>query len=491
MDNNPSHPSMHFPAAYRDNCTPAVIIIHPNNPSPWIMHKNKAAEFAQEWQRLHSQTPESVQQLIYKTIDRHANDLATLFYDHMLADPEAKPFLDHDMVNQRLHSSMQGWLRQLFALEQSDGLSVYKQQCHVGAVHARIQIPISMVMRGARLLKQAITEHLVDSHLDRAGLVQATSFISDSMELSMSAMTDSFIINVGKSVRTDESYRMFALGQNMLAERERQRAALLEWAQHLLLHLLSDSGTSIPVMRHSEFGMWLQHKASIIFHDAPELDRIRSCVEKLEQRLIPQVIDKRRAGEDIREMMKQVEADIGEVKFLLTGLFDRFLEVESGRDSLTRLLNRRYLPTILMREVALARRAGTSFAILLLDIDHFKKINDSYGHAGGDLVLQHAADMVTANVRVGDFVFRYGGEELLVVLVEVDMEQALQVAETIRERFATDTIRVNDTQTTSVTVSIGISTYSGHPDYEKIVKDADEALYRAKAEGRNRCIAAA
>ena len=339
------------------------------------------------------------------------------------------------------------------------------------------------------MLKQAITELLVETELDRVGLVQATHFVSEVMELSMSAMTDSYIINTGKNVRTDESYRMFALGQNMLAERERQRAALSEWTQHILLHLLGDASAGIPEMRYSEFGMWLQHKASIIFHDAPELERIRGCVEKLEHTLLPNLIEKRRKG-DAREAMKLIEADIGEVKFLLTGLFDRFIEVESGRDALTRLLNRRYLPTILMREVALARRSDVPFAVLLLDIDHFKNINDTHGHDSGDMVLQQAADLVTSCVRVGDFIFRYGGEELLVVLVEIDKEQAKYVAETIRTRFAAEPLRVSDGKTMEVTVSIGVAAYSGHPDYEKIVKEADDALYRAKKAGRNRIEAA-
>ena len=451
------------------------------------MKHSKIEDFAIDWQQLHQHIPEATKQLISGTVNQNAANLATVFYEHMLADKEAKPFISHDIVSQRLHASMQGWLRDLFSLTQQDPKDIYKYQCHVGVVHARIQMPISLVLRGSRLLKQAITEYLVETKLDRAELVQATRFVSEVMELSMSAMTDSYIVNVGKSVRTDESYRMFALGQNMLAERERQRAALSEWAQHILLHLLGDEKAGVPEMRHSEFGLWLQHKASIIFHEAPELERIRACVEKLEHTLLPSLIEQRRNGGDARIAMKQVEADIGEVKFLLTGLFDRFIEVESGRDSLTRLLNRRYLPTILMRELALARRSEIPFAILLLDIDHFKNINDSHGHDGGDLVLQQAADLVTSSVRVGDFIFRYGGEELLVVLVEIGKEQALNVAETIRERFAAEPLRVGDGKVMDVTVSIGVAAYNGHPDYERIVKDADDALYRAKKGGRNRC----
>lgn len=451
------------------------------------MKHSKIDDFAVDWQQLHQQVPETTKKLISDAVNQYAPDLATLFYEHMLADKEAKPYISHDVVSQRLHASMQGWLRELFSLKQQDSKEIYKYQCHVGVVHARIQMPISLVLRGARLLKQAITGYLVGTELDRAGLVQATRFVSEVMELSMSAMTDSYIINVGKSVRTDESYRMFALGQNMLAERERQRAALLEWAQHILLHLLGDEAAGVPEMRHSEFGLWLQHKASIIFHEAPELERIRVCVDRLERKLLPSLIEKRRSGGDAREAMRQVEADIGEVKFLLTGLFDRFIEVESGRDSLTRLLNRRYLPTILMRELALARNSDVPFAILLLDIDHFKNINDTHGHDGGDLVLQQAADLVTSSVRVGDFIFRYGGEELLIVLVEIGREQALQVAEIIRERFVAEPMRVGDGKMMPVSVSIGVAAYNGHPDYERIVKDADDALYRAKNNGRNRC----
>jgi diguanylate cyclase len=452
--------------------------------------QNKNEEFAQDWQRLHEQVPQQTQHLISATVDRHAAALATIFYDHMLGDKEGKAFVSNDLVNQRLHASMQGWLRQLFSPAQQPPLEVYKYQCHVGAVHARIQIPIGLVMRGMRLLKQGITEHLVETELDRAGLVEATRFVSEVMELAMSAMTDSYVIHVGKSVRTDESYRMFALGQNMLAERERQRAALLEWTQQIFLHLLSNSASATPGLRQSEFGMWLQHKASIIFHDAPELERIRGCIEKLESELIPALLDKRRNGGDALEAMKQVEADIGEVKFLLTELFDRFIEVESGRDALTRLLNRRYLPTILMREVALARRSGVPFAMLLIDLDHFKNINDSYGHDSGDLVLQQAADLITSSVRVGDFIFRYGGEELLVVLVEIDANRAMSVAENIRSRFAAEPLRVGEGKNVPVTVSIGVAAYNGHPDFERIVKDADDALYRAKHAGRNRCEAA-
>lgn len=446
-------------------------------------------EFVAEWNRLAEETPSTEKQLVSEIVQQRAAELADMFYNNLLADDEAKAFIDHELVSQRLHASMQRWLLELFSAEPQDPEVIYQHQCMIGEVHARIRIPISLVMHGARMLKHAIHGHLVDSALERAELVKATNFVAETMELAIDAITDYFVIDMEKYARADEGYRMFALGQNMLAERERQRAALLEWAQQILFGLLAEVDESeLPGIKHSEFGMWLQHKAAIIFESAPELEQIRERIEEVETTLFPKLVAHRRNAVDARELMKEVEAGISEIKFLLGGLFDRFIEVESGRDALTRLLNRRYLPSVLTREMALARRLNVPFAVLLLDLDHFKKINDTYGHAEGDLVLQQAADLVTNSVRVGDFVFRYGGEEIMIVLVEIDKEQALVVAENIRAKFAAEPLRVSDKQTTHVTVSIGIAAYSGHPDYETMIKDADGALYEAKKAGRNRCV---
>lgn len=454
-----------------------------------MINQNKSNAFASDWNRLTEEATLPVRQVVQEMIKQHSAELADLFYSSMLGDPDAKSFLDHDLVNQRLHASMQRWLRELFSVDQPDAHEIYKLQCHVGEVHARIKIPLVLVMRGARLLRHAIAGYLVESRLERGDLVKATNYVSESMELALDAMTEYFVADMEKHARADEGYRMFALGQNMLAERERQRAALLEWAQKILLGLLAQLDESeLPSIRNSEFGMWLQHKAAIVFESAPELDQIRTRIEEVEASMIQKVAASRRTPGDARMLMREVEAGIAEIQFLLGGLFDRFIEVESGRDALTRLLNRRYLPSVLTREMALARRSGVPFALLLLDLDNFKKINDSHGHAAGDLVLQQAADLVSSSVRAGDFVFRYGGEEMLVVLVEIDKDQALQVAETIRGKFDAESFRVGESQTINVTTSIGIATYNGHPDYETIVKDADGALYQAKEMGRNRCV---
>ncbi|MGJ4748639.1 GGDEF domain-containing protein, partial [Leptospira sp. SA-E8] len=179
----------------------------------------------------------------------------------------------------------------------------------------------------------------------------------------------------------------------------------------------------------------------------------------------------------------------------LSDLFERYLVLEGGRDALTQLLNRRFLSAVLQRQIQLHKaRKSRGFALLVLDIDHFKLVNDRHGHDVGDQVLQQAARLLSRHVRAGDFVFRYGGEEMLVVLTETDGDEALKVAETMRDRFEHTPLAAGGAHPLFLTVSIGVASYggrSGDLDHRQLIKAADAALYEAKRAGRNRCWLAA
>lgn len=189
---------------------------------------------------------------------------------------------------------------------------------------------------------------------------------------------------------------------------------------------------------------------------------------------------------DKATLMADLESELHGLKFLLSTLFERQLEVENGRDTLTRLLNRRFLPSVMNREIRMAQKRRSSFALLLLDIDHFKKVNDQHGHDAGDQVLQQAASILLNSVRNGDFVFRYGGEEMLVMLVEVTQELAMRVAQSIRAKFESTDFLLSEGGTLRVTASIGVAMYDGHPDQHFLISQADQAMYQAKQNGRNR-----
>ncbi|HXE98590.1 MAG TPA: diguanylate cyclase, partial [Dongiaceae bacterium] len=148
----------------------------------------------------------------------------------------------------------------------------------------------------------------------------------------------------------------------------------------------------------------------------------------------------------------------------------------SLRDPLTGLANRRFLELQLEKVFELARRHGEHQSIIMLDIDHFKSYNDSYGHLGGDQLLVCLAQILTAQMRKSDYVFRYGGEEFLVLLPGTELPMARDAAERLRAAVEREA---------GVTISLGVAAYQeGMPDKEALVKAADAALYRAKQAGR-------
>lgn len=162
----------------------------------------------------------------------------------------------------------------------------------------------------------------------------------------------------------------------------------------------------------------------------------------------------------------------------------------AATDALTGLFNRRYLDGALERELARADRSGSSLALLLLDIDHFKSFNDSYGHAMGDLVLKKVATTLQRCLRQADVLARFGGEEFVVLLPQVGERGAVESAERIRAALERSGIHPGGPRK-RLTVSIGLAMLRDHADTsEALLRAADEALYRAKDAGRNRVVVA-
>lgn len=164
-------------------------------------------------------------------------------------------------------------------------------------------------------------------------------------------------------------------------------------------------------------------------------------------------------------------------------------------DKLTGLYNRHHLQNALPVTLQTAFRYERPLSLLLLDVDHFKKVNDTYGHLVGDLVLKHVAATLKKTVRQSDLVSRYGGEEMVLVLPETDSRGALATAEKIRVILANTPINIGDNRTIRISVSIGIaellalSAAGGEiPDTEALISAADQALYQAKENGRNRVV---
>lgn len=158
-------------------------------------------------------------------------------------------------------------------------------------------------------------------------------------------------------------------------------------------------------------------------------------------------------------------------------------------DALTQIYNQRYLMDFLEREVLRTSRHGRPLSVVMLDIDHFKKINDDMGHLVGDYALRELSTVIRKLVRREDLFARYGGEEFTLVLVETNFEQAMEAAERVRQAVEKHTFHFED-QVFQLTISLGVAECStdGSATALELMRKADEKLYEAKNSGRNRVV---
>lgn len=156
-------------------------------------------------------------------------------------------------------------------------------------------------------------------------------------------------------------------------------------------------------------------------------------------------------------------------------------------DGLTQLYNKKYFVDVLSKEFSFSRRNGQPLSLMMMDIDHFKKINDTHGHMAGDLVLKCVGQYLQKHLRLENIAARYGGEEFAVILRNVNAELAMMIGERLRKAIETEKIFYRGKLIT-VTVSIGIATLDGtnFETIEDLIRRADEYLYEAKEGGRNR-----
>ncbi|MEM6537414.1 MAG: PleD family two-component system response regulator [Pseudomonadota bacterium] len=197
---------------------------------------------------------------------------------------------------------------------------------------------------------------------------------------------------------------------------------------------------------------------------------------------------------DVHELSARVATQIKRKRYIdyLRCSFEASLEM-AVTDQLTGLYNRRYLASHLSAMFDRTSWTGQPLSVMVLDLDHFKSINDTYGHDAGDAVLQEFADRIRSSVRAIDLACRYGGEEFLVAMPDTEKKVAAMVAERLRDSVANSPVVLNGGRDEiNVTVSIGIASTEdmseGEDSSQKLIKRADEALYSAKDGGRNRVI---
>ncbi len=235
-------------------------------------------------------------------------------------------------------------------------------------------------------------------------------------------------------------------------------------------------------------------------HDTPEYGTL--CVPMSAQGKVLGITHMLFDNEIKKYKLSEQKRIVQEKRLMLSGLVERYapslvnlrlrnsLREQSIRDRLTGLFNRRHMEAALNRELARSKRRGTPFVVIMIDVDHFKRFNDTYGHETGDSVLRELGGYLISQVRMEDIPCRYGGEELLLILAECNLRDGLLRAEDIRRGIQEDVTVLNNGSRLQVTASLGVAAFPLHGENpETLIASADKALYRAKNGGRNQVVA--
>ncbi|MCK5121698.1 MAG: GGDEF domain-containing protein [Methylococcales bacterium] len=428
--------------------------------------------------------------LIGQLIAPHSNNIAKHFYRTLLGNNHASSFLNHDAVKYRLTGSMTRWVDGLFSYRpmESDIDDYINDQLKVGHIHARIELPVCLVNYGMILIKNKLMSHLIDSPLDRKQLANVMVIVNNLVDCSLAIINESYKDDLVDNENQNQAFRLHASAHNLAFECERLRTSLSEWMREIMI-LVQDQGaniTNVPTIRHSSFGLWIVHKANLYLHGRSELGILNQLLDDIDEAL--QELEGEENEAVVESIVKSLNNLITNTVWLLGNLAKEMIEEDSGKDTLTHLLNRHYLDTVLRQETDFSLHKGMVYGLIYVDIDHFKQINDDYGHDNGDRILVQIAEILTNNIRTGDFVFRLGGEEFLVVLGDIDEVIIGRVAEKIRASVAGFAFKIDKNRKLNVTISLGTAFHDGHPDYTRTMKQADDALYKAKANGRNQVV---
>lgn len=419
----------------------------------------------------------------------HASEHADVFYDAMLRDPEARDILRHHQVSERLRPSMTRWIEACLTHYEPDQIAqMIALQRYLGNLHARVGVKIDVLLRSARNVKDSIVRAIAPDRALDAAAFEALHGALSIIDLALEAMSAQYSTAQQVAARTGEAYRNFALSMNLTLERERQRAALLDWENQTLQSLMmGDEHRALQSIGESSFGMWVRHKAAAMLPVGDALVEISGAMNRIDGVLLPECarVAAVAGSSRLRETLQTLLSEVKRVGYIADTLFEQLIALEQGRDALTQLLSQRFQSTILSREIELSRASERPLAAMLVAVDRFRDLCEMHGDAAGDRVLQHVAGCIVASVSAGDFVFRHGVDQFLVLCVEQTDEAARRVAGLVLGGVAAEDVPVGPQRRARVTASIGLALHDGHPDYQRLIDRAGAALMRAQATGFN------
>ncbi len=446
-----------------------------------------------EWCVAFQRPPEAVVLAVAQVVEGCTAELAVAFYGAWHQRGEVHQLIPEDLLQQRLLPAIQRWMPFLFdpANVRSPSPTVALQR-HVGTLHVRAGISHSLVALGFRGFKHRLFE-LLGHHLTPPALaLQAVIYAGEVVDLAQAEMA---LVQDGAVTAAP---RGAASVQPLLEEeRQAQLMSLSEEENRFLQAMLSAaSEEDVAALGSSPFGLWLNHRAPLLFDEAAHtaaLTRIAQTIAHLDTAVLPRLrrgLPESPHADSHHALLREMVTGLEDVRGQVNTLFDRLEGHDGHRDTLTQLFHRGLLPSILRRELELTRRRRTSFSVLLVEVDGLSRVTEDHGSPASDRLLQRVATLLTTQVRASDLAFRHGHAEFLILLVELDGEQSMAVAEKIRCAVQASEVLLPGLPALRVTVSVGVAVCGGQDEPHRITALAAQALDSAIREGRNRvCLA--
>ena len=293
----------------------------------------------------------------------------------------------------------------------------------------------------------------------------------------------------------DEDYFLINNYVSCSKDNEAKNAIIehLNWIQHILVKIKNpEKKVSVEISpQRCLFSKWIENPESTYFlteYVKEEIQKIHNQVHKLAEEIFYHL-----QNEEYYQILLKYSYFLKKSEFLVLIIMSQIAEYEMKEsiiDPMTKTLNRKNLEKILTNTIETSYYSRQPVTIAMLDIDNFKKINDVYGHQCGDEILKKVANIIKKNIRSSDFLFRYGGEEFLIILTGADEEDGYKVAEKIRKKIEETNFNLKG-KNIKITVSIGLNTIKVNRKKVNLfnfVEKADINLYRAKKEGKNKVI---
>lgn len=405
------------------------------------------------------------------------------FYSELLVDDNAHQFLDNEVVETRLTHELERWMTfTLSPKTEQEAQTAVEIQRHVGEVHARINVPMMIVDGAMMMVKNGCFRALLAGLQQREDIYEAVLLVNAILESSLSLINEAFMQGLVENERNAQSFRTNISSHELVLEVERVRTDLFNWLSETTLDLMSGNRVRPGTLTHADFALWITHKLDLVCDQLDTCEKVKLLLKDAEQALAEE------QDKDPRALCITLNKLVNDIAWQLSEIARTVSQMTERVDPLTQVIDRKYLSPVIQKETRLVLMGQEPYAVIMMDIDHFKAINDQHGHHAGDTVLAQVGGLLRKTSRISDYCFRYGGEEFMILLPECDVQQAWKIAEDTRHTINNTIISLEDHQTLRLTASFGIAQFTGHPDYMQTIKAADQALYQAKRQGRNQSI---